>query len=54
LIGNIIIIIKEQLFPVLERAQRIEQLEANYTIERHKELVKNELQERDYNEGIYF
>ena len=38
-IGNIIIIIKEQLGD-------------NYTIERHKELVKNELQERGYNEII--
>jgi hypothetical protein len=40
-IGNIIIIIKEQL--------------GNnyiYTIEKHKELVKNELQERGYNETI--
>jgi hypothetical protein len=40
-IGNIIIIIKEQL-----------QNNSNYTIERHKELVKNELQERGYNEII--
>jgi hypothetical protein len=38
-IENIIIIIKEQLGD-------------NYTIERHKELVKNELQERGYNETI--
>ena len=38
-IGNIIIIIKEQLRDI-------------YTIERHKELVKNELQERGYNENI--
>ena len=40
-IGNIIIIIKEQLID-----------NYNYTIERHKELVKNELQERGYNEII--
>ena len=38
-IGNIIIIIKEQLRDI-------------YTIEKHKELVKNELQERGYNENI--
>jgi hypothetical protein len=38
-IGNIIIIIKQQLGD-------------NYTIEKHKELVKNELQERGYNETI--
>ena len=38
-IGNIIIIIKEQLGN-------------NYTIERHKELVKNELQERGYEDNI--
>ena len=38
-IGNIIIIIKEQLGD-------------NYTIERHKELVKNELQERGYIDNI--
>jgi hypothetical protein len=40
-IGNIIIIIKEQL-----------ELENNYSIEKHKELVINELKERDYNENI--
>ena len=40
-IGNIIIIIKEQLGN-----------NSNYTIEKHKELVKNELQERGYNENI--
>jgi hypothetical protein len=40
-IGNIIIIIKEQL-----------RNNSNYTIERHKELVKNELEERGYNETI--
>jgi hypothetical protein len=38
-IGNIIIIIKEQLRDI-------------YTIKRHKELVKNELEERGYNETI--
>jgi pimeloyl-CoA synthetase len=40
-IGNIIIIIKEQL-----GKNHI------YTIEKHKEFVKNELQERGYNETI--
>jgi hypothetical protein len=40
-IGNIIIIIKEQL-----------ENNSNYTIERHKELVKNELQERNYADNI--
>jgi pimeloyl-CoA synthetase len=40
-IGNIIIIIKEQLID-----------NYIYTIERHKELVKNELQERGYTDNI--
>jgi hypothetical protein len=38
-IGNIIVIIKEQLGN-------------NYTIDKHKELVKSELKERCYNETI--
>ena len=40
-IGNIIIIIKEKL-----------ELKNNYTIEKHKELVINELKERNFNEEI--
>jgi hypothetical protein len=38
-IGNLIIIIKKQLGD-------------NYTIKKHKELVKTELQERSYNKNI--
>ena len=40
-IGNIIIIIKEKL-----------ELENNYSVEKHKELVIKELIERDFNEII--
>jgi hypothetical protein len=40
-IGNIIVIIKEKL-----------ELENNYSIEKHKELVEKELKERNFNEKI--
>jgi len=40
-IGNIIVIIKEKL-----------ELENNYSIEKHKELVEIELLERNYNKEI--